>query len=338
MVNKNGSTISSVLELLKNSEGPLSGEEIASKTGVSRVAVWKIISRLKNNGYTIESAHDGYSLISAADKPLPWELPDTDYNIEYFNELDSTMKRACKLIDAGCSDGTTVIAGVQKSGINSDGGSWKSPDGGLYLTRIRTKPFPAAFSGLYTIAVSHAAAALLEKLYKINASVKWPNSIFAQNRKAGGVLTQFSGNNGMITAAASGIGLNANTDKSMLPPGAVSIDSLTGKKISVKALAAELLESLEDADREFDIFINSGMAFDSDGSEGCGRSGIISEYEKMIGITGKSVSVAKNCCGDGSAKEIKGIIECLNSDGSLSLSKVDGGRINIYPGDFIKDE
>ena len=40
-----------ILELLESSGAPLSGEEMARQLGVSRNAVWKAISQLRESGY-----------------------------------------------------------------------------------------------------------------------------------------------------------------------------------------------------------------------------------------------------------------------------------------------
>ena len=51
---------------------PVSGEEISSKLGVSRTAVWKHIQSLKNTGYDIESVpKKGYILHKAPDLLSP---------------------------------------------------------------------------------------------------------------------------------------------------------------------------------------------------------------------------------------------------------------------------
>ena len=58
-----------ILELLESSGAPLSGEEMARQLGVSRNAVWKAISQLRESGYPIQAvSHRGYCL--DVDSPL----------------------------------------------------------------------------------------------------------------------------------------------------------------------------------------------------------------------------------------------------------------------------
>ena len=57
-----------LLELLKNTDGYLSGEEIGSTLGVSRAAVWKNINALRKDGFVIEAVtNKGYKLSEEAD-------------------------------------------------------------------------------------------------------------------------------------------------------------------------------------------------------------------------------------------------------------------------------
>ena len=61
-------TKSKVLEFLKEKQDYVSGEEISNLLGVSRTAVWKIISRLKEEGYVIEAVtNKGYFLKESPD-------------------------------------------------------------------------------------------------------------------------------------------------------------------------------------------------------------------------------------------------------------------------------
>ena len=68
---------SSILELLRSAGAEyISGEEIASRLGVSRTAVWKHIRELREAGYDIVShSRSGYSLREAPDRLLPLVSP-----------------------------------------------------------------------------------------------------------------------------------------------------------------------------------------------------------------------------------------------------------------------
>ena len=71
MVNETVEKIKQLTDTLKSSAGPVSGETLAENLGISRTAVWKIISRLKQRGYLIESSRAGYRLVSETEKTRP---------------------------------------------------------------------------------------------------------------------------------------------------------------------------------------------------------------------------------------------------------------------------
>ena len=69
------SPLTAVLQALRQSPEPLSGEALAARLGLSRAAVWKRINRLKAQGYAIVgSPRRGYRLLASTDKLLPEEI------------------------------------------------------------------------------------------------------------------------------------------------------------------------------------------------------------------------------------------------------------------------
>ena len=313
MVNAEISNIESIINILKTTETAVSGEALAETIGVSRVAVWKMINKLKDGGYNIESGRSGYKLTALTDKPLAWELERSGESIRYFNELDSTMKKADLLIKNGCSDGTTVIAGRQTAGINRSGGNWKSPEGGLYFTRIRTAPLPLPLAGLYATAVADAIADALKKAFNIEAEVRWPHEVTCNGRKLCGILTRYNGELSMILSSSTGIGVNVNIAPDELPSDAVSIMQLTGEKVSIKELLSGLLEALEEIDILFDDPDNLNSIVNK-----C-RKNIENLSRKMIIFPGGT--------------EKRGIASDLGPTGALIVKTDENKLISIYSGE-----
>ena len=57
-----------ILQMLKEADGYVSGQDICNKFGVSRTAIWKVMNQLKEKGYEIESVQNkGYRIISEPD-------------------------------------------------------------------------------------------------------------------------------------------------------------------------------------------------------------------------------------------------------------------------------
>ena len=82
------STKDSVLsELMKSPGNAVSGAELARDLKVTRNAVWKAVSSLKNDGYNILSTAKGYALRGECDiinkqrsvNILSWNSPETDH-------------------------------------------------------------------------------------------------------------------------------------------------------------------------------------------------------------------------------------------------------------------
>ena len=311
MVNVKTERLIEILDMLRTADRPVSGENLAGKLGVSRVAVWKNINSLRDSGYRIESSGSGYRLISAPEKPLPWEMTGLSTEIEYFSETESTMEKAHRLFESGCETGTTVIAGTQTQGRSADGGKWKSPEGGLYLTRIRTLPFPTYFSGLYAAAVCSSVIRILDSSYGIRAELSWPSGITVDSRKIGGVLSEYRGKNGTTLFIAAGIGININSENEKLPEGAASIRALTGKNISVKDFTVELLEGLNALDELFPAELDKIIA-------GC---------NSMLSCINQSAAVIRS-----ENIRVSGVVSGINPDGTLCL-KSDCGAVSIYHGE-----
>ena len=53
-----------ILKVLRESRGHVSGQELCERFQVSRTAIWKVISQLKEEGYEIEAVRNkGYRLL-----------------------------------------------------------------------------------------------------------------------------------------------------------------------------------------------------------------------------------------------------------------------------------
>ncbi len=134
-----------ILKFLREKEY-VSGEVLARKLNISRVAVWKQIQKLKDTGYKIISDQNlGYYLVSRPDFLLPQEVQrglSTNYigkKIYYFPELKSTniiAKEKALHGAEGIGEGTLIIAERQSAGKGRLGREWFSPAGGIWFSII----------------------------------------------------------------------------------------------------------------------------------------------------------------------------------------------------------
>ena len=109
---------------------------MSQKLGITRAAVWKQISRLRDKGYGIEaSTRLGYRL-TMQPEPLERErilsfLGDHPWkeNVTVLDSVDSTNNYLKLLGNQGAADGTVAMSDEQTGGRGRQGKSFASPKG-----------------------------------------------------------------------------------------------------------------------------------------------------------------------------------------------------------------
>jgi BirA family transcriptional regulator, biotin operon repressor / biotin---[acetyl-CoA-carboxylase] ligase len=149
----------------------------------------------------------------------------------------------------GAPDGAVVTAREQLTGRGRAGRAWHSPPGdGLYLSLIvRPKIPPAEAPGL-SFAAAVAAAEALSPFLPKPPLLKWPNDIFYEGKKLGGILLGMSTSpEGRLDFVVIGIGVNVNTTAfpEELGPIATSLRLASGRRRELEEVAEALLERLE---------------------------------------------------------------------------------------------
>ena len=209
---------SEILEILRRAgDKYISGEEIASRLGVSRTAVWKHIRELREAGYEIVSqSRSGYSLREAPDRLLPSEIQhglDTQCigcQIEAHEVVDSTNNVAKQLAAAGAAEGTVVVAEQQDGGKGRLERHFFSPAGkGIWFSVILRPAFLPQEAPKCTLLAAVAVARAMET-FGLKAGIKWPNDILYENKKLVGILTEMSAEMDGINYIIIGTGINVN--------------------------------------------------------------------------------------------------------------------------------
>lgn len=127
--------------------------------------------------------------------------------IHRFPRVASTNQTLWELLDQGAPVGTVVIGAEQTAGRGQWGRQWESSLGGLYLSVALKPNWPATNSGDLTIAIAWGIATTLRN-HQIPLQLKPPNDLFLAGRKLGGILTETRIQQGMITSAVIGVGIN----------------------------------------------------------------------------------------------------------------------------------
>lgn len=235
--------------------GYLSGEDAAKILGVSRNAVWKAVSALKNEGYDIEAVTNrGYRLKDSGDVLSRAEIEKNltslkgKLNIEVKNTVTSTNALLREKAAAGAPEGTVLIALEQTAGRGRFTRSFYSPaNSGIYMSILLRPRISAENAALITTAAAVAVSEAAETLSGRKTGIKWVNDVLIDGKKICGILTEASLNieSGELDYAIIGIGLNVYEPNGGFPTeikniaGAIFMKHESGIK---SRLAAAVLE------------------------------------------------------------------------------------------------
>lgn len=248
-----------VIDMLRESPDFVSGEAMSDSLGISRNAVHKHIKSLRSRGYRILGvSRRGYKL---EEEPCRLVMPliarltqDSQFGrrFRYYDEIESTNAEARALAADGAPEGTVVIAECQSAGKGRLGRRWTSPAGKGLLFSVVLRPDVAMnHAHLFTLVAATAACAGIERQARIPVQIKWPNDLFIQGKKVGGILLEVSGERDAVEWIVVGIGLNVNTEYTELPVAlrrtAISLKMAGGRPVDRSELLAGILLSLDKA-------------------------------------------------------------------------------------------
>ena len=131
---------------------------------------------------------------------------------QHYNRLDSTNEEAWELIEEEQENqhGTIVLTENQIRGKGRKENSWSMVAGkGLAISVILDKKYPSNRSSFISLAAGIAVVESLEKR-GIECSLKWPNDIYYQEKKIGGILCESKIRKDSIDKIVVGVGINVN--------------------------------------------------------------------------------------------------------------------------------
>ena len=144
------------------------------------------------------------------------------------------------------TEGFVIIAGEQTAGRGQRGNSWESTAGQNLMLSVILKPVFLAASDQFflSMAVSLAVSDFLKRYLPAGVVLKWPNDLYFQEEKLGGILIENSISGANIQNSIVGIGINVN-QVFFQNSQAVSMKLISGHTFDLKSLAEALLECLE---------------------------------------------------------------------------------------------
>jgi len=298
-----------ILNQLRDAKAVISGEELSSKLGVSRVNVWKHIQKLKEFGYHIDATAKGYRLINDPDVLFPWEFPQRESKLHYFDKVSSTMDIARDLARKTCPDFTVVVAGEQTKGRGRLKRIWLSSPGGLYFTVVLRPQIPAVISARVNFAAALVLVRTLRRMFAVEAMVKWPNDILIGDRKLVGMLSEMEAEADMVTFINIGVGINVNNDPTPDEVKASSLKKILGRNVARKSLLSEFLD-------EFESYMN-GKSLDD----------VISEWKQYTMTLNRHVRIVT------ANRTYQGLAVDVDENGALVLKLADGTNQKVIYGD-----
>lgn len=247
MVNEQKNIKHDILKILYLAKGDtVSGVRLSDALDISRVAVWKHITALKETGVEIESCPKGYVLCNHDDLLLPFCFSsEIETNIFHFRELESTMDQAKALAKKDAPHLSVVIAENQTTGRGRLNRKWFSSKGGLWFTLILKPKTPPPLAYIYNFAASLSLSTSLKRLFDVDVSVKWPNDLLLNGKKLVGLLSEMETRGDMVEFVNIGIGMNVNNQPQKYEPKAVSLKDVLGKPVSRKLILETFLDDFQ---------------------------------------------------------------------------------------------
>jgi BirA family transcriptional regulator, biotin operon repressor / biotin---[acetyl-CoA-carboxylase] ligase len=246
-----------LLRILRPADRHLTVGELAAQLGLSMIDVNAAIARLREAGFDIE-AHPqfGCRLLASPDRLIADDLHARleracalAREILVLEETASTNDVASKLGRERHPGGVAIFAERQTAGRGRFGRKWDSAErAGLWMSLLLRPAWPMARWPRLTTWAGVCVAEAIERLTELRAQIKWPNDVLVHGKKVAGILIETATDLSGAPFVVVGIGVNINQIE--FPPElaarAGSLRQLTGKEHDRAALAAALLERLED--------------------------------------------------------------------------------------------
>jgi BirA family biotin operon repressor/biotin-[acetyl-CoA-carboxylase] ligase len=304
-----------------------SGESLALGLGVSRAAVWKGVQRLRDQGIEVlAEARRGYRLEQAAELldagRILGELAPAAAarlrRLELLFEVDSTNTRLLAAAPPPPGFADSCLSELQSAGRGRRGRRWVAAFGSSLSVSL-SWTFTEADRELpsLSLAVGVAVARALGRLGAVGLRLKWPNDIWFEDRKVGGILIELRAESGGPAHVVIGIGVNMR-----VPERLRRAVEATGTRLACVADATLQPPSRNRAAGAIlDELIAVLIRFERDGF-----SGLRPDWQALDALQGRAariVSAAGDCCG---------IARGVDAGGAL-LFEVDGQLQRFVAGD-----
>jgi BirA family biotin operon repressor/biotin-[acetyl-CoA-carboxylase] ligase len=174
------------------------------------------------------------------------------FRILEYGTVSSTQDKARELALSGEPEGTVVLAREQTRGRGRGGRKWHSPpDSGIWATCILRPRVAPDRLPILPMAVSVAIARAIERLTGREVAIKWPNDIYMQGKKLGGVLCETDTGPAPHTSfVLAGFGINLREPEegfdAEIAGSATSLEAATGAGFTKEQVLAAILRAVQE--------------------------------------------------------------------------------------------
>ena len=223
--------------------------------------------------------------------------------------LDSTNEEARRLARAGERGPLWIVAREQRSGRGRRGHAWISQSGNLFATLLTRAPAPVAAQLGFAAGLA-AAEAIAALAPSAQVSLKWPNDVLLEGRKAAGVLLEtWTGD-----ALAIGIGINLANHPGETEFPAISLAAVSGCAADPDDVLLRLAASMA---AWYELWREEGFA-----------PVRAAWLKRAAGLNHPILARLAEC-------EMEGVFEDLDEDGALLLRAPTGALSRITAGEVF---
>lgn len=251
---------------------------------------------MPNNALNVDKINAHLSVIASA---LMSEL-------ELFKQIDSTNTHLINRAQDNAPSGSVCFAETQTAGKGRRGRQWISPQGqniyGSFLWRFHDTE---QLSGL-SLAIGIGVIRALNKHGVFNVGLKWPNDIYSDGQKLGGILIEVSTHSSGNASVVIGFGLNLT-----LPP---NLEKITQTYTTLSEVAPDIkLHRNQLVARLLNELLPIAATFEKQG-----LGAYLDEWRDHDCLMGQQVTLFTG------TQPISGIVLGIDENGLLKLQQHDG--------------
>lgn len=174
-------------------------------------------------------------------------VQNSTLNFIHINELDSTNNYVANVVRRGeIHSGTVVSADFQREGRGHRATKWQSlvAQNALFSIYLRWEDFKAREQFQLSMLAALSIVETLKGFGIQKVQIKWPNDVYVDGKKIGGILIENDLNGQQIGSSIIGIGLNVNQVQFDTHISATSLKLESGQAFDVQTVLKKISNTL----------------------------------------------------------------------------------------------